>query len=137
MAYTLAVAFDIIETGTGETISTQRDIERFDTRTAAEQAAARYKEAISRKRSGIAAETAGDIAFLSDEWEENTLAEIRIGNITKHRMIARDKKTGELFINYKQQRYYQSDFEAAAAAGRQAEEQPPQTPEKAEKENSN
>lgn len=123
MAYTLAVAFDIIDSSTGETISTQRDIERFDTRIDAEQAAARYKDAISRNRSSISAEKAGDIAFLSDEWQENALAEVRIGKAVKHRKIARDEETGELYINYKQQRYYKADFDAAAEAQPQPQQE--------------
>ena len=123
MVYTLAVEFNIIDSSTGETISTQRDIERYDTRIDAEQAAARYKDAISRKRSGIAAEKAGDIAFLSDGWEENALAAVRIGTATKHRKIARDAETGELYINYKQQRYYKADFDAAAEAQPQPQQE--------------
>ena len=123
MAYTLAVEFNIIDSSTGETISAQRDIERYDTRIDAEQAAARYKDAISRQRSGIAAEKAGDIAFLSDEWQENALAEVRIGKAIKHRKIARDEETGELYINYKQQRYYKADFDAAAEAQPQPQQE--------------
>ena len=65
---------------------------------------------------------AEDIAFLSDEWQENSLAAVRIGGKTKHRMITRDKATGELYINYQQQRYYQSDFEPAAQTPAAAED---------------
>lgn len=114
MAYTLAITFDITETDTGETISTQKDTERFDSRSDAEQAAARYKEAINRKRGSTEAGKLSEIFFLSDEWTQGEYALLKMGKRLCHREIYKDPNTGEMYINFDKARYYQSEFAAAA-----------------------
>ena len=114
MAYTLAITFEIADTDTGETISTQQGTERFETRTEAEQTAAAYREAIDRRRGNTGAGKLTEISFLSDEWTQGELATLKMGQKLCHREIYTDPNTGEMYVNFGKARYYKSDFDAAA-----------------------
>ncbi len=113
--YSLKICFEISEKDTGKVLDTQTQTERFDSRTEAKKAAARYLATISKQGSGIA-DKLQEISFLSGEWETGEMALLKMGRKLCHREIYKDKETGELFINFDKSRYYQSEFTEAARA---------------------